>query len=316
MTAPATPSLLLLHQGALGDLVCLFPLIAALHRRFRPLELIAQGALCRLALAEGLVDRAYAVESAWTARLFSENPGKRLRAWVAGFTRLLAFSASPRLLAPLSRLCGGKLLSVAPKPPAGAAVHVTDHARERLIAAGLLADEETPAGSSPAGPERLRERLWIHPGAGSRRKRWPLDRFLAVAERLRERGTQPVFLAGPAEEDLVPSLRAAGHAVERPGDLPALAACLRRGGAYLGCDSGPSHLAAWCGIPSAVLFGPSDPVRWAPRGRSVRILRPALPCRPCFETEPGNCDAPDCLLAVTPEEALAAIDRLLDSCVS
>ncbi len=313
MTAPATPSLLLLHQGALGDLVCLFPLIAALRRRYRPLELIAQRALCRLALAEGLVDRAHAVESAWTAGLFSESPDDRLSGWVGGFTHLIAFSASERLLSPLSRLSGGRLVAVAPRPPAGAAVHVADHARERLIAAGLLADEETPAVSPLAGPERLRVRVWIHPGAGSHRKRWPLDRFLAVAERLREKGREPVFLAGPAEEDLAPIIRTAGHALERPGDLPALAACLRRGGAYLGCDSGPSHLAAWCGIPSAVLFGPSDPVRWAPRGRAVRILRPALPCRPCFETEPGNCAAPDCLLAVTPEEALAALEGFRDS---
>ncbi|MEJ5360287.1 MAG: glycosyltransferase family 9 protein [Desulfobacterales bacterium] len=313
MNAPATVSLLVFHQGALGDLVCLFPLIAALRRRFRPLELIAQGALARLALSEGLADKAHAVESGWTVGLFSGNPGERLQGWVSGFARLLAFSASEALLAPLRRLSRGRLVAVPPRPPAGAAVHVTDHARRRLIEAGLLEEDEPPAFRLRTVPDRLRPRVWIHPGAGSPRKRWPLERFLAVADRLRDRGKDPVFLAGPAEEDLVAPIRAAGHAVEQPGDLPALSSLLRRGAAYLGCDSGPSHLAAWCGIPSAVLFGPSDPVRWAPRGGPVRLLLPPLSCRPCFETARANCGAPECLLAVTPEEALEAVDGLLAS---
>lgn len=313
MSAPATPSLLVFHQGALGDLVCLFPLIAALRRRFRPLELIAQGALARLALAEGLAENAHAVESRWTAGLFAESPGERLQGWVSGFTRLLAFSASEALLSPLRRLARGRLVAVPPRPPAGAAVHVTDHARRRLIEAGLLDEGEPPAFPPRPAADRLRGRVWIHPGAGSPRKRWPLERFLAVADRLREKGQDPVFLAGPAEEDLLLPVRAAGHAVEQPGDLLTLAACFRRGEGYLGCDSGPSHLAAWCGIPSAVLFGPSDPRRWAPRGAAVHVLLPPLSCRPCFETETANCAAPECLLGVTPEAALAALDGIMRS---
>lgn len=311
MNAPPPAPLLVVHQGALGDLVCLFPLLAALRRRFRPLALIAQGGLARLARSEGIADEAHPVEAAWTATLFSEDPGDRLRAWVGGFAGVLAFSGAETLLSPLRRLATNRLVAVPPRPPAGAAVHVTDHARRLLVAAGLLAEDDPEGVFPPPGEGRPPGRLWIHPGAGSLRKRWPLERFLTVADRWRAAGKEPVFLAGPAEEDLLPRIRAAGHAVEQPADLADLAACFRRGSAYLGCDSGPSHLAAWCGIPCAVLFGPSDPARWAPRGRTVRILLPALSCRPCFESEPENCAAPDCLLGVGPEEALAALAALL-----
>jgi len=311
MSAPPPAPLLVVHQGALGDLVCLFPLLAALRRRHRPLALIAQAGLARLARSEGIADEAHPVEAAWTAALFSGDPGDRLRAWVGGFAWVLAFSGAEALLAPLRRLAGKRLVAVPPRPPARAAVHVTDHARGLLVAAGLLAADDPEVLSSPPAAGCPPERVWIHPGAGSARKRWPLGRFLAVADRLRAAGKDPAFLAGPAEEDLLPPIRAAGHAVTQPEDLTDLAACLRRGSAYLGCDSGPSHLAAWCGIPCAVLFGPSDPARWAPRGRAVRILLPTLSCRPCFESEPENCAAPDCLLGVRPEEALAALAALL-----
>lgn len=42
--------------------------------------------------------------------------------------------------------------------------------------------------------------------------------------------------------------------------------------AYLGNDSGVTHLAALLGVPTVALFGPSDPVVWQPQGRAVRVL--------------------------------------------
>jgi len=81
--------------------------------------------------------------------------------------------------------------------------------------------------------------------------------------------------------------------------------------AYVGNDSGASHLAAWGGLPSVVIFGPTDPVRWRPLGSAVEIVQPALECRPCFETDAANCDAEYCLAATTPENVLAALERLI-----
>jgi ADP-heptose:LPS heptosyltransferase len=47
---------------------------------------------------------------------------------------------------------------------------------------------------------------------------------------------------------------------------------LSRAAAFVGNDSGISHLAAAAGARAIVLFGPTDPGNWAPRGRSVHIL--------------------------------------------
>jgi hypothetical protein len=100
----------------------------------------------------------------------------------------------------------------------------------------------------------------IHPFASSARKRWPLEKFRAVAERL----DMPVrWCAGP-EEELDGAVRI--------DNLYELGCWLAGARVYIGNDSGISHLAAAVGTPVVALFGPTDPAIWAPRGEQVRVL--------------------------------------------
>ena len=117
------------------------------------------------------------------------------------------------------------------------------------------------AVGDPGGP------VLIHPGSGSRAKRWPLAAFRAVEERLVEGGIPVRWVLGPAEEDLRSGL-GAGPVV----DLGELVDLVEGARGWVGCDSGASHLAAACGAPAAVVFGPTDPGVWAPAGAWVRHL--------------------------------------------
>ncbi|MGH9721986.1 MAG: glycosyltransferase family 9 protein [Bryobacteraceae bacterium] len=102
----------------------------------------------------------------------------------------------------------------------------------------------------------------IHPFASSPSKRWPLDRFQEVARLL----PMPVrWCAGPEE--------ALDGAVRIP-NLYQLACWLATARVYIGNDSGISHLAAAVGTPVVALFGPTNPIVWAPRGPSVTVLSP------------------------------------------
>ncbi len=56
-------------------------------------------------------------------------------------------------------------------------------------------------------------------------------------------------------------------------DLPLVAAIISRSGLFIGNDSGITHMAAALGIPTVAVFGPTDPAVWAPRGKSVCIVR-------------------------------------------
>jgi ADP-heptose:LPS heptosyltransferase len=130
------------------------------------------------------------------------------------------------------------------------------------------------------------------------KKNWPAKNFSALARQLRQAGMAPEFMIGPAEQHFVYEIREGDAAipVHVPATLTALREILLCGDAYVGNDSGVSHLAAFLGLPTLVLFGPSDPFRWRPWGRSVAVLTPPGPqCHPCFESGEKDCDGDGCL---------------------
>ncbi len=99
----------------------------------------------------------------------------------------------------------------------------------------------------------------IHPFSGSVKKNWPLANFRHVAARLG--GVQ--WLAGPEE-----SLEGSTH-FDSLLEVAKLIAGAKR---YIGNDSGITHLAAAVGAAVIAIFGPTDPLVWAPRGANVRVL--------------------------------------------
>jgi len=154
------------------------------------------------------------------------------------------------------------------------------HAAERLwrpVARWLGSPEaELPQVRLAVTPERIAGRLIVlHPGAGGRRKCWPSDRFAALARLLEAEGFATAIALGPAEQDLAPAF--AGLRLIRDWPLSRIAALLAAATAYVGNDSGVSHLAARL-CPTLALFGPTNPAVWAPIGRSVRTL--AMPASP------------------------------------
>jgi ADP-heptose:LPS heptosyltransferase len=109
----------------------------------------------------------------------------------------------------------------------------------------------------------------IHPGARSRTKCWPPERFAAVADFLADAGLAIVLTGAGRETDLTravqqrmraPALDAARHGLP----LGPLAALLAGARLLVSNDTGVSHLAAALGVPSVVIFSASDPARWAP----------------------------------------------------
>ena len=305
------PALLVVHPGALGDVVLAFGLIAELRRHFAPVALMARSEVARLAVEEGLADEALALESAWTAALFSGRPEPRALSRLAPYSHALAFARSPELADGLRAIARAGVCAVSPRPEPGLRLHAADHAWSAVKACGLLPADAVPrlpprrASAPPRGAAVL-----IHPGAGSPRKRWPIERFRAVAAAVESEGGRVEYVLGPADGDLRPRLADAA-AVHRPQDTLALRRLLASARAYVGNDSGVSHLAAWLGVPSVVVFGPSDPVRWRPLGENVEVVRPPLACAPCFEIASENCERPDCILGVSPADVLRALKRVM-----
>ena len=94
--------------------------------------------------------------------------------------------------------------------------------------------------------------------------------------------------------------------------LDELAALARRAVAYVGNDSGPSHLAEAAGANVVMLFGPSDPVTYGPRGRRAVALTAGLWCSPCFENgRVAPCANVLCMRSISVERVWNEVARCL-----
>ncbi len=73
-----------------------------------------------------------------------------------------------------------------------------------------------------------------------------------------------------------------------------------------------THLAASLGVPVVALFGPTDPGRWAPKGKQTTVLHQAPACSPCLDPDPDACTSgkKDCLGQITPKAVLEIIDEI------
>ena len=117
----------------------------------------------------------------------------------------------------------------------------------------------------------------IHPGSGSCKKNWELNRWAALAARIaRERpDARLLVVGGEADGPQLDALALEGRLLARDLPLPLLAAILEQCVFFCGHDSGISHIAAAVGVPSVLLFGPTDPDVWAPANEGVKVLAAA-----------------------------------------
>jgi ADP-heptose:LPS heptosyltransferase len=148
-------------------------------------------------------------------------------------------------------------------------VHTAEHLASAMFWMGVPRTE-IPRARLSAGPTPLAGAYAvIHPFAATPEKTWPAEGFLAVAEHLRDKaGLEPVFLVGPGDDPTaVP-----GFVSVRNAPLSAVKSLLASAQLFIGNDSGPAHIAAAFGVPVVVLFGPSDPVNWAPWRTEGHVL--------------------------------------------
>lgn len=155
--------------------------------------------------------------------------------------------------------------------------HVVERWADRLAGEGhasRLCPRTTRSSASLAPVERGgRPTLVLHPGSGGREKCWPLALFQAVAERWRAGGGDALLPVGEVELERWSAEELATPGLLRCDDRQALVDTLRGADVYVGNDSGPTHLAAWLGVPTVALFGPTDPRTWRPLGPRVTVLR-------------------------------------------
>jgi heptosyltransferase III len=123
----------------------------------------------------------------------------------------------------------------------------------------------------------------LHPGSGGMHKCAPPDFWVAIVNGLMARPNRSICLVG-GDADTAALRKVAGmlthHAptILEGMDLLSVGRCLQHSHLFLGHDSGLSHLAGRLGVPSVLLFGPTDPAMWGPRGEHVVVIRKFCSC--------------------------------------
>ncbi len=348
MTGTAGPAgvapapLLVLRALGLGDALTGVPALRALRRRHprRPLLLAAAGEPAAFLLRLGVVDGVVPTRS-----LDGDPPGLvvgrhhavNLHGRGPQSHRLLAAGEPARLLAFANAEAG---LTQGPRWDDGEHevlrwLRLVEHAGAR----GDVRDLRLPAArlpASPVSPGRGRGRyVVLHPGAASPARRWPVDRWGAVAAELTARGWDVVVTGGPAERELAarvvqeaelasvlgspvaargPDRGAVATAPGRVGslagrlDLAELAALLQAADLLLCGDTGVAHLGTAYGTPSVLLFGPIPPDLWRPL---VDLDRHVVLWHGAGRGDPHGDELDPALARIGADEVLAAASTLL-----
>ena len=335
-TESAGHHFLIVRLGSLGDVIHGIPVAAALRRAypharidwlvdpryvellqfvecldrripFDPRDLMRRGAGAWAALRalrriryDAVIDLQGLLKSAVISRLVHAQK-------TVGFPR-------GHLREPLARLC------YTDTPDTGAAKHVIHKNLSLLRPLGVSDRAVRFPISIPRTPAAafVRERVGgdyaiLNPGAAWPNKRWPPDRFGAVATSIhREFGVRSLVLWGPGEEALAQAVSSSSQGSAQaapPTTIADLVGIVRAARLMVSGDTGPVHIAGALGTPIVALFGPTFPERngpWSPR--DVIVSRVAQ-CACLYERKCRK--AAPCIDDIPIDEVLDAVRRRL-----
>jgi len=211
----------------------------------------------------------------------------------------------------------------------GRRLHTLENQAALLLHLGLPTPDSLPSPEiyiPAATVDRIEERLsrigftpgnyfHVHPTATLETKLWPPRQFARFIRMIQQHFETPILLTcGPKEEQITRQINAdLNSAVPVFSDLTIreLAAVIQGSSAFVGCDSGPTHIASALKKKVCVVFGSSNAITWRPWDTEHSLVRLPFPCNPC----PGyRCEAfgrPRCILEIEPEMVFNAFCDLV-----
>ena len=198
------------------------------------------------------------------------------------------------------------LLKAAGIEPDGEALELWPSEHDEQAAEALLKSRGIESGASLIG---------LHIGASPRweSKRWDVERWAGLADRLAQTGATVLLLGGPSDQALGEAVL--GRCALKPINLIGatrlleLACILRRCRAFVVGDSAPLHVAAAMGTPTVALFGPTDPARHAPDSPAIRVIKQDVWCSPCYSPRCRTLTHA-CMKRITVEDVAAAVQEV------
>jgi len=159
----------------------------------------------------------------------------------------------------------------------------------------------------------------VNPKTKMPQKRWPADKYAGLIEIL-NRDYAIVLGGGPSDLELnryIMSLNDTPviNLADKPWktDIQTFYSILKQASLFVGNDSAPMHLAAAAGIPTAAIFGPTDPAFNGPWEVQHAVVNNGQPCSPCYKDGYfPNCEHLSCLNDISADDVIHAINTLRD----
>ena len=291
---------LIIHPGALGDVLLSLSAVKGLRRSFPEERCVWVGKaeigdlLCSL----GLIDQSISIDSGFLSDLFLpfEQRHEAINKILINTSHLIGWFSDQHSVLSLN-LAVYKIPTVIIQSPHDEELlsqHYEDRYLETISHLDLVqAPDSIEQIESPHDyAERTDAHGWdhhkfpnsqkimMHPGSGSSHKCTSVSFFASIAKRLYQCSKQErevIIIEGPVDaknvHDLCAILGSLPYTVIRHQALSTVSKILTSMDLFIGHDSGLTHLAAERGVPSIVLFGPTDPVQWAPRGKHVSVIQ-------------------------------------------
>ena len=311
---PADARILVVRLGAMGDIIHTLPAVAALKQAHPGsyLAWIVEPQWAALLEGNPCIDRVLLLRRGSAAGLLKSWRELRAQRYdlAIDFQGLLKSAVVAAASRP-TRIFG---FDTGQARERAAALFYTDrvsphgiHVVERacgLVGHTLACPPEFPI--PPGRPEgELPEGTFVlaSPLAGWRSKQWPLEHYASLARRLRNELGVPLVLNGREAAHLPPIETAVSHV----SGIPGLIYATRRAAAVVGVDSGPLHIAAALGKSGVAIFGPTDPARNGPYGRSMRVLR----CAAAVTTYKRETEVAESMRRISPDEVFEELRTVL-----
>ena len=279
--------ILVIRGGAIGDFILTLPVLSALRQQFpnAKLEVLGYPRIAQLAVAGGLADAVRSIEARPLAGFFARGGilEPELQEYFASFAIIISYLYDPDGIfeANVRRSCKGQFIAGPHRPDESRHEHATAVFLGPLRRLAIFDADVVPRLTVSQRRTSVSSRsncIAIHPGSGSEKKNWALEKWVELARELLSKKNVSLLVAGGEADGRKIDALKAGLPRERLEiafnlPLPILAQRLVECSLFIGHDSGITHLAAGVGVPVIALWGETSEDVWGPRGDRVFLVR-------------------------------------------
>jgi ADP-heptose:LPS heptosyltransferase len=275
--------ILVIRGGAIGDFILTLPAIAALRNQFpgAHLEVLGYPHIVQLAVAGGLVDRVQSIEARALAGFFARGGALEpdLADYFSQFDLMVSYLYDPDGIfrTNVSRCSRAQFIAGPHRPDERVPLHAAKVYLKPLERVAIFDADPVPRLALDSQPATV-DRVALHPGSGAEKKNWPEHKWAELVQHVLDGTSLSLILTGGEAEGerlqrLAAALPPARVSVAQSLPLPELARKLQPCAAFIGHDTGISHLSAALGLPGLVLWGETAEEIWRPPQKNVVIVK-------------------------------------------